>query len=100
MPRTYSSVEKIRAELAWLNEPVDPNVCGCRHMLCCEQTGHALAKCPNKPTEKIWSFQQEYLCADLPLLSLWRGANARLHDCEIVTRGSLLAARAIRCGSI
>jgi hypothetical protein len=64
MPRTYSNIEKIRAELAWLNEPVDPNVCGCRHMLCCEKTGHALAKCANKPTEKIWSFRQEYLCAD------------------------------------
>jgi hypothetical protein len=64
MPRTYSSIEKIRAELVWLNESVDPNVCGCRHMLCCEKTGHALAKCPNKPTEKIWSFRQEYLCVD------------------------------------
>jgi hypothetical protein len=27
------TLEKIRAELAWVNQPVDPNVCGCRHML-------------------------------------------------------------------
>ena len=39
MPRSTSPIEKIR-ELAWVNEPVDPNVCGCRHLLCCEQTGH------------------------------------------------------------
>jgi hypothetical protein len=64
MPRTYSSIEKIRAELSWLNEPVDPNVCGCRHMLCSEKTGHVAAKCPNNPTEKIWSFRQEYLCGE------------------------------------
>jgi hypothetical protein len=34
MPRTYSSIKRIRAELAWVNEPVDPNVCGCSHLLC------------------------------------------------------------------
>src|SRR5262249_51324083 len=28
MPRTYSSVDKIRAELAWVNETPDPNKCG------------------------------------------------------------------------
>ena len=26
MPRIYSSIDKIRAELAWVNEPVDPDV--------------------------------------------------------------------------
>jgi hypothetical protein len=31
MPRTYSSIEKIRAELAWVNETPDPNKCGCRN---------------------------------------------------------------------
>src|SRR5262245_37264293 len=40
---------------------VDPNVCGCRHLLCCEQTAHAVGKCPRKPTEKMWSFRWEYL---------------------------------------
>ena len=37
MPRTYSNIDKIRAELAWVNEPVDRNVFGCG-LLCCEQT--------------------------------------------------------------
>jgi hypothetical protein len=59
MPRLSSSIEKIRAELAWVNEPVDPNVCGCRHLRCCEQTGHTAGKCPRKPTEKMWSFRQQ-----------------------------------------
>ncbi len=27
MPRTYSSIEKIRAELTWVNETPDPNKC-------------------------------------------------------------------------
>jgi hypothetical protein len=54
MPRTYSSIDKIRAELAWVNEPVDPNVCGCRHLLCCEQTSHAQNK--NIPVENSTSF--------------------------------------------
>jgi len=40
MPRTYSSIEKIRAELAWVNEPPDPNKCSCRNVRCCEETGH------------------------------------------------------------
>jgi hypothetical protein len=30
MPRTYSSIDKIRAELAWVSETPDPNKCGCR----------------------------------------------------------------------
>ncbi len=28
MPRTYSSIEKIRAELSWVNETPDPNKSG------------------------------------------------------------------------
>jgi hypothetical protein len=28
MPRTYSSIDKIRAELAWVTETPDPNKCG------------------------------------------------------------------------
>jgi hypothetical protein len=63
MPRNHSSIEKIRAELGWVNEPVDPNVCGCRHLLCCEQTSHAVGKCPRVPTEKMWRFRQEYFCS-------------------------------------
>ena len=36
MPRTYSSIDKIRAELAWVNETPDPNKGGCRNLRCCE----------------------------------------------------------------
>jgi hypothetical protein len=35
MPRTYPSIDKIRAELAWVNETPDPNKlnkCGCRNL--------------------------------------------------------------------
>jgi hypothetical protein len=63
MPVRRSSIEKIRAELAWVNEPVDPNVCGCRHVLCCEQEGHAVGKCTHVPTRTYWSFRLEYRCA-------------------------------------
>jgi hypothetical protein len=38
MLRIYSSIEKIRAELAWMNETPDPNKCGCRNRRCCEET--------------------------------------------------------------
>jgi hypothetical protein len=37
MPRTYSSIDKIRAELAWVNETPDPNKCDCRNVRCCEE---------------------------------------------------------------
>jgi len=37
MPRTYSSTEKIRAELAWITETPDPHKCGCRNVRCCEE---------------------------------------------------------------
>jgi hypothetical protein len=51
------TVDVIRAELAWVNETPDPNMCGCRHLLCCEQTSRAVGKCPRLPTEKVWSFK-------------------------------------------
>src|SRR5215470_16175695 len=41
MPRTYSSIDKIRAELAWVNEAPDPNKCGCRNVRYCDETGGA-----------------------------------------------------------
>jgi hypothetical protein len=63
MPARRISIDAIRAELDWVNEPVDPNVCGCRHLLCCKQTSHAVGKCPRAPTEKMWSFRLEYFCA-------------------------------------
>jgi len=65
MPRPTTPIEKIKAELGWVNEPVDPvdpNVCGCRHLLRCEQTAYPDGKCSRTPTEEIWSFRQ-YLCS-------------------------------------
>jgi hypothetical protein len=33
--------------IARVNEPIDPNVCGCRDLLCCEQSKHVPAKFPH-----------------------------------------------------
>jgi len=60
MPRTYSSIEKIRAELAWMNEPPDPNKCDCRNLRCCEETEHKPGACPGAVAPK---FRWEYYCA-------------------------------------
>jgi hypothetical protein len=62
MPRTYSPLEKIRAELAWVNEPVDPNRCGCRHVQCCKDNGHEPGACGGAVTAKLWTFRLEYFC--------------------------------------
>src|SRR5262245_8465371 len=45
MPRRQYSIEKIHAELAWVNETPDPNKCGCRNVRCCEETGHPKGAC-------------------------------------------------------
>jgi hypothetical protein len=45
MPRTCSSIDKIRAELGWVTEIPDPNKCGCRNVRCCEATGHKPGAC-------------------------------------------------------
>ena len=45
MPRTRSSIEKIRAELTWVHQPLDPNKCSCRHLRCCEDTNHSAGIC-------------------------------------------------------
>src|SRR5262245_34446549 len=45
MPRTYSSIDKICAELAWVTETPDPNKCGCRNLRCCEETRHKPGAC-------------------------------------------------------
>jgi hypothetical protein len=64
MQRTSSNGDKIRAELAWVREPVDPTVCGCRHLLCCKESGHGVGRCPRKPTETMWNFRLDYFCSD------------------------------------
>jgi len=45
MPCTYSSIDKICAELAWVTETPDPDKCGCRNLPCCEETGHQAGAC-------------------------------------------------------
>jgi len=63
MPRTYSSIEKIRAELAWVTETRDPNKCGCRNLRCCEESGHKPGACPQPVATKFWTFRWQYYCA-------------------------------------
>jgi hypothetical protein len=41
MPRTQASIEKIRAELAWVNETPDPNKCGRRKSMLCRNSPQA-----------------------------------------------------------
>jgi hypothetical protein len=62
MPRTYSSIEKIRAELSWVNETPDPNRCGCRNLNCCERENHTAGQCRRPPETKVWTFRWEYFC--------------------------------------
>jgi hypothetical protein len=62
MPRTNSTIERIRAELAWVSEELDPAKCSCRKHVCCEQEGHAVGECDRSPTFKFWTFRQEYFC--------------------------------------
>src|SRR5690242_13472542 len=62
MPRTYSSLDKIRAELAWVNETPDPNKCGCRNLRCCEETGHRPGACAGAVATKFWTFRWVYYC--------------------------------------
>jgi hypothetical protein len=43
MPRTYSSIDKIRAELASVNETPDPIKCGCRNLRSCKSANASVA---------------------------------------------------------
>jgi hypothetical protein len=54
--------EKIRAELAWVNETPDPNKCGCRNVRCCEETGHKPGSCSGTVATKFRTFRWEYYC--------------------------------------
>ena len=58
MPCTYSSIDKIRAELA-VNETPDPNKCGCRNLRCCEETGHKPGACAAAFAMQFWTFRWE-----------------------------------------
>jgi hypothetical protein len=63
MPRTYSSIDKIRAELSWVNEPLAPTKCSCRHMRCCEETKHAAGACTRSVEATVWTYRLEYCCS-------------------------------------
>ena len=54
--RTYSSIDKIRVELAWVNETQDPNKCGCRNLRCCEETGHKPGACSGSVANEVLDF--------------------------------------------
>src|SRR5262245_26573027 len=69
MPRTYSSIDKIRAELTWVNETPDPNKCGCRNLRCCEETGHKPGECSGTVATMFWTFRWGVLLVEL-LISL------------------------------
>jgi hypothetical protein len=47
------SIDKIRAELAWVNETPDPNKCGCRNVRCCDETGHRPGACAGTVATKF-----------------------------------------------
>jgi hypothetical protein len=76
MPRTYSSIEKIRAELTWITETPDPNKCGCRNVRCGEETGHKQCACAGAVATKFWTFRWEYYCQPCREYE-WCGAKAR-----------------------
>ena len=79
MAHTRSSIEKIRAELAWVREPVDPNLCSCRHLRCCEETGHTVGRCPRKPTNDV-ELPAGVLLFGMPVVSFRREPRSRLYD--------------------
>jgi len=78
--RRFSGIEAILTELAWVNEPVDPNVCGCRHVLCGEREGHAIAKCPRAPTRNVLEFQAGVLLRSVHWIPIRQVEDARIHD--------------------
>jgi hypothetical protein len=66
MPRANSSIEKIRAELAWVTETPDPNKCGCRNLRCCEETGHKPGSLQRFCHLEALNFPVGVLLSDLP----------------------------------
>src|SRR5258705_13287616 len=61
MQRTYSWIDKIRAELSWVTETTDPNKCGCRNLRCCRVRRHESGGCSRAPCKKL-TFRWEYFC--------------------------------------
>src|SRR5437867_8676140 len=52
-----------RAELAWVNQPLDANKCSCRHMRCCEETNHVAGACTRSVETTVWTYRLEYFCS-------------------------------------
>lgn len=76
MPRTYSNLEKLRAELTWVNETPDPNRCGCRNVRCCEEMQHQPGACAGIVATRFWTFRWEYYCQACREYG-WCGSKAR-----------------------
>lgn len=57
-----AALEKIRADVAWLGRPADPNRCWCHHAKCIKESGHVIGECPNPPTSKLFHFQWVHFC--------------------------------------
>jgi len=74
MPRSYSSMDKIRAELAWVTDTPDPNKCGCRNLRCCEETGHNPGECAGVVATKFWTFRWGRTTAPLAGSTSWCGS--------------------------
>ena len=62
MPRVYPDFNRIRADLAYINAPTDPNRCGCQDKRCSAREGHERGACSNAPQAQIWTYRWEYLC--------------------------------------
>ncbi len=63
MRRTRTSIKKIRAELTWVNQPLHPAKCSCRHMRCCEETNHTAGECTRSVETTVWTYRLEYFCS-------------------------------------
>src|SRR5262245_51439249 len=116
MPRTYSSIDKIRAELAWVNETPDPNKCGCRNVRCCEETGHKPGACAAVwsqplfvPRSSLFSCQHQPAAAEARLegligtdvQSLWLPRAWSRLACEVLhVIACVILARQISCEKI
>jgi len=63
MRRFYSSPDKIRAGLAWVNETPDPNQCGCRNVRRREENGRKPGACTGTVCNEILDVPVQYYCA-------------------------------------
>lgn len=57
-------LDRIRAELAWVNEKLDPTKCSCRLAPCCKETEHAPGGCTRLVVANVWTHRMEYFCIE------------------------------------